>query len=302
MASAPMEGRRSLLESPARRRVDPVAIGPRFGQACVPPGNEEESAVKRAALVALVAILALGAGALLWLASSLDALVEDAIEQIGSELLDAPLRVGSVSIDLQGGAATIRDLRIENPSGAGFSGASAFRLDEIEVALDLGSVTREPLVLERVQLRNPQVLAEIRGGQLNLDVLRRRVEASSAKEVATPEELRTEGEPFRIRIRRFELERGDLRLDTGNPDQERPELALPSFAMRDVGGSGGAAPAALGKSILQGVLGHTAGAAARARARDEAGAWIDDKLEDRPGAADAAKRVLDGILGSGSDD
>ncbi len=261
--------------------------------------------MQRAFGVALVAVLVLVLAALLWLRSSLDGLVETAIEQVGSDLLGAPVMVGGVSIDLAEGAGTVRGLRVANPSGEGlaFGSAPALALQELTLQLRLGSLTGSPIVLEHLRAARPEINAEVADGKLNLDVLRRRVAARSAAEVAQPGGAATpDGEPLRLRLERFELAEGAIRLEAHDEDAPAREFVLPSFTMTGVGGPGGATPAELGKAVLEELLGRAAGAVARARARGAADAWIDEKLEDRPAAADAAKKVLEGLLGDGGDE
>lgn len=257
--------------------------------------------MKRVVLILAVLGAVAVAAALLWFASSLDGIVEDAIEQVGSELLGVPVRVGGVSIDLQQARGSIRGLRIANPSGADFSAGPAFSLDEISLELDLASIGDQPIVLKRLHVGKPEVFAEVRGGALNLDILRKNLASKSASDVDAPAASAT-AEPVRLRIQRFEFNKGALRADSGDPEAEIRELSLPSFLMRDVGGARGAEPGQIGKSILDGLLAHAAAAAARHEAKGAAENWIDEKLEDKPEAAEAAKKILDGLLGSDSDE
>ena len=68
-------------------------------------------------LIGGAAVVLLLAVAIVWLLGSLDEIVKDQIEVIGSELTGVPVRVGSVDIDVQAGAGQIRRLRIGNPQG-----------------------------------------------------------------------------------------------------------------------------------------------------------------------------------------
>ena len=89
---------------------------------------------------------------------------------------------------------------------------------------------------------------------------------------------------------------------TGGEDAEIREVTLPSFSMQGVGGAAGAEPGALGKQILERLLAHVAAAAAREKGKGAAEEWIDEKLEDRPAAKEAAKKLLEGVLGGGDDE
>lgn len=260
--------------------------------------------MKRIVVGLVVALLLVGGAAVWWLASSLDGLVEEAIEQVGSELLGTSVSVAGVSIDLAGGAGSIRGLEIANPRGEGtaFTRTPAVSVRTIALDLDLSSIGATPLVVTQVVLAEPIVNAEVRGTKLNLDVLRRNVSRTSGTDVEAPAAADESGAPLRLRIGRFQFEKGSLRLDTGEEDEEPREVILPSFSMQGVGGAAGAEPGVLGKAILERLLAHVAAAAAREKGRGEAKEWIDEKLEDRPAAAEAAKKLLDGVLGGGAEE
>ena len=245
-------------------------------------------------LVAVALALVAVGGLFYWLASSLDGIVEQTIEEVGSDLLGTRVDVGGVSIDLGEGRGTVRGLRIANPRGEGldFSSAPAIALEEITLQIDLGSLAEPPFVLELVRVAQPEVNAELVGPKLNLEVLRGQLAGSESEPSAE-----REGEPTRLSIRRFELEKGAIRFDSDAPDAEPQELVLPSFEMRNVGGT----PGEIGTAIVSRLLRQAIAAVAAKRAQSEAEAWIDEKLEDRPAAADAAKQVLEGLLGGGEE-
>ena len=111
-------------------------------------------------LIAGLAALILAAGAAIWFVySRLDSLVASAIETHGTEIVGAPVRVGSVNIDLTGGRGTIRGLRIGNPDG--FSRGDALRLGEIRLDLDAGSVTETPIVINELRIAEPVARFEV---------------------------------------------------------------------------------------------------------------------------------------------
>jgi hypothetical protein len=240
-----------------------------------------------ALLLALLAVVA----AVVWLAHSLDGIVKSAIEDVGSELLDTRVAVGSVSIDLREGRGTLRGLRIRNPEG--FSSEDAISVGEVVLEIDLSSLTGSPIVLNEVSVHSPQVLAEANARGLNLDVLRRNVERSSPAE-ASDQATSGEGEPPRIAIRRFEVQGGEARSDTTALGGKREEIDVPGLSLRDVGGRRGAPPGELGKQILDAWLSRIARAAAAHQARRAAGKALGDALGDDAGkVGDALKGLLD---------
>lgn len=127
----------------------------------------------------LGALVVAGVVAALWLRGSLDGLVKGAIEARGTAATGTQVTVSSVSISLRSGEGRIRGLRIANPPG--FSGRSAVEISEVTLRLDLGSVTKDPVVVSDLVVAGPHVSYEVdAAGKANLDVLRKSVEAYKA--------------------------------------------------------------------------------------------------------------------------
>ena len=71
--------------------------------------------VGRIALGAGAAVVVIAAVAAYLLLTSLDAIVERAIERYGSEITGTAVRVSSVDISLTSGRGTVRGLTVANP-------------------------------------------------------------------------------------------------------------------------------------------------------------------------------------------
>lgn len=243
-------------------------------------------------LVVLVALLAVGAWYLL---GSLDGFVEQAIEDTGSELLGTRVAVGAVEIDLGGGSATIRRLEIDNPTGEGlaFSKEPAITLEEITVAIDIDALSKSqgegPIPLLLVRVAEPKVNAEVTPGGINLEILRKNV--SSAPTGAESESIDAAGEPVRIRIDRFEFEKGLLKADTEAVGGNVNDVELPSMRLDKLGGSAGLTPAELGKRVLDTFLGR----AIRQVARDQLSGEVEKQLDSVREKAAGALRSLLGV-------
>ena len=107
------------------------------------------------AFLALGIIAVIVAAGLYVLFTNLDRIVAAAIERYGSEATGTKVGVSSVRLDLKGGKGSIRHLRVGNPPG--FSTPDAFRLEDISVAVDTGSVTGNPVVIDQVTILSPRI-------------------------------------------------------------------------------------------------------------------------------------------------
>ncbi len=225
--------------------------------------------MKRTLGVGAVVALALVVAALVWLQHSLDGVVARAVEQIGSELLGSRVCVERVRISLADGRASITGLEVGNPTEPelGFSGTPALELDEITVEIDLEALDttavragEAPIPLALVRVAGPMLSAEATTGGLNLERLRRNVRDAVPSQASQPQ---TEaGAPVRLRIARFVLERGQLRADSSQLGGEISQVELPAFALTELGGERGAAPAVLGEQVLDALLAQGIRAAA----------------------------------------
>ncbi len=218
------------------------------------------------AVIALVVV-----AAVVWLLGSLNQIVEDQIEVIGSELTGVPVRVGGVGIDIKKGSGQIRGLRIGNPEG--YAAANAFDMSLLRLDIDLKSLGKQPLVLDELVIDSPVVNAEIneRGGsnlKEILDNVSKNTQQADAK--AKTEES---GEPMRIAIRRLLIQ--GVSFTESNPFEEGEPRSgtLPTIEKTNVGGGKGATPGEIGKLIIAAMGGQVAKQAAKQKATE----YIDEK-------------------------
>lgn len=107
--------------------------------------------------------------------SNIDNIAKDIIEGSGSNVLGTQVSVGSVSIELKEGRATILNLAVANPPG--FSAQPAFRFDEVTAVIDVGSG-----VVERLYSSQPEIRVEFVNEQSNFLVLQQNIKASTPRE------------------------------------------------------------------------------------------------------------------------
>ena len=110
--------------------------------------------MKKLLIIAAVVLLVVIVGVGVYLYNSIDTIVKAAIEKYGSEITGTKVSVGSVDISLKTGRGTIRDVEVHNPKG--FSSGAVFRLGEITVDIDVASLNKDPVVIERVAILAPE--------------------------------------------------------------------------------------------------------------------------------------------------
>jgi hypothetical protein len=197
----------------------------------------------------LVLLIAIGGGGY-YLYSNLDLLVQQAIEESGSEAVGVAVRVDRVELDLQTGRASVFGLRVANPPG--FEGATAFTLGRITVDIDLESIReRKPLVLDEVRIESPVVFYVSNGvGKSNLEVLADNASSESGAAPAKEGDVQSQA-PQLLRVRKILFAGGRVEADTRALGGNQMEATLATATLSDVGGARGATGAEIGSAVVE---------------------------------------------------
>lgn len=123
--------------------------------------------------IAMVVLLVI-VGALWWIYHSLDWLVASAIRTFGPEITGVSVRLAGADVAPVDGRAALRGLVVGNPEG--FQSEHALSLGEISMTLDIGSLTRDVIVIKNISIKSPEVIYELSGSGSNLDAIQRNVD------------------------------------------------------------------------------------------------------------------------------
>jgi hypothetical protein len=207
----------------------------------------ERSKRKTASVVAIALVSVVVLLVVVW-TLSVDRAISASIEYYGSEALGTPVRVGWVSLATAEGRATIRDLRIAQPTG--FGAGDVIVVDEITLQLDPASlVDGDPYVVHLVRIDGPRVNYVIqRDRSTNLAALQQNLDrnASAAQPSEPPPADVVEA---RLRIVRLEIEGGRVDADMTALGIGRAEVALAPLHMDDLGGATGTSPGRIAQRV-----------------------------------------------------
>jgi hypothetical protein len=220
-----------------------------------------------------LAVIAIILGALLWwLGANLDGIVKKVIEDVGTDVTQTSVDVSGVGIKLLDGKAAISGLSVANPPG--FSNPNIFTLDKVSVEIDIQSINSNPIIINEILVRQPQVFYEMNKDRTsNLDVLKKNVASYSAssssssspsdadKEAATGEK----GEELKLIIKKLNFEGGHLSAVSALAPDKKIEADLPAFHMNNLGQStGGATSDQIAKQIIDRLVKQAVDVAAKA--------------------------------------
>lgn len=120
---------------------------------------------------ALVAVIVVAA---VFFYSSLDSLIETAVEGVGSEVTQTTVSLKAAKVSPTSGEGTLSGLYVGNPKG--FETESAFRLGEVSVKLDVATLADDVIIIEEVVIVSPEVTYELGPEGSNIDAIERNVE------------------------------------------------------------------------------------------------------------------------------
>ncbi len=250
------------------------------------------------ALITIAVLVVLAVVGIFLVARNLNGIVEAAIEKYGSQATGTPVQVQAVNIELKSGQGSVRGLQVANPPG--FSNEPIFRLGDISIAIDTGSLTSGLPVVNDIRISNPSFLYQInQQAGTNLGVIKKNLEQFAASHGAgrKAEPLAKGGGQTRLLVKRLTIEGGKGVLDLTAVGGKREEATLPPLTMTDVGGRNGITPAALGEAVLAALVKNLEQTAARQGVEQavrgkiqEKGGELEKKLNDK--AAEALKKAL----------
>jgi|AGTN01.1.fsa_nt_gi hypothetical protein len=201
----------------------------------------------------IAVLVVIGVGLAVFVFSSLDSLVKKAIEQVGSEVAGVPVSVGGVKIALTEGKATLTGLEVGNPKG--FKTDSLFKLKEITVAIDTGTITANPVVIKEILVSAPEVTVELGSeGSSNLEVLQRNLAGPASAPSSSASKPGDEKSDRKLVIDRLALLGGTVNLATPIPGAQASGR-LGDIVLTGLGrNSGGATSAQVAEKVLEALV------------------------------------------------
>lgn len=196
-------------------------------------------------LLLLVTLAVLGG--LWWLHGNLDRLVHRAIEDQGSALLGAPIRLGSVHIDPRSGAGELTGLSIGNPPG--FRTPHLLQVARVRVQVDVTTLTQTVVVIPLIEIEAPDVIYEKGATQTNIEALQTHL----ARQLQAGEPASTDGKPpRRYIVERLQLLRPQAQASAAFLNGKTVRLKLPEMDLRDLGrAEGGLTAGELGAQVAR---------------------------------------------------
>ena len=158
--------------------------------------------------------------------------IQSAVEQLGSHSLGVPVTVDHVRASVIGGSVRLENLMIGNP--AGFKTPWLFKVGEIKILVDLGTVTKKPIVITAILVNGAEVTYEKSLTGSNLSALLDTPSEPSDEKPAPAKDNKESGSASVV-IDDFLLENGKVHLSATIAGGHALELPLPPIHLTGIG-------------------------------------------------------------------
>lgn len=237
----------------------------------------------------VVAVLVIVVAVAVYIFSNLGSLIKTAVEKYGTEVVQAPVTLGSADVSIKSGEGGLKNLVVANPKG--FSTPSAFKMGGISIKLDTNRLSKDLIVIKEIAIDAPEVTYELASGGSNIDAIQKNVNAYTAKLGGGAKKEEKKGEGPKLIIDHIYIRGGKVNVSSTLLKGKALGAPLPTIHLTDIGkDKKGATPGEVAEKVIGAI---TKGATSAVSTLNL------DKLKDLAGGAtDAAKKALEGATGT----
>ena len=189
-------------------------------------------------LVGIIVVLLIAAFIVI---ASLNQIVKTAVNTYVPEITKTAVNLDEVDLKIFKGSFQIEDFDIHNPSG--FSDNSIFSLDKVFLKVDLASLNKDVIIIDKLEIKDANFLYEIKNGKSNLSVLMNNINSylnnfsSTAKTKASSDEKNTTSASKKIFIRELAFTDGEIKLsaDILKNTNKKLEIKIPDIVVHNIG-------------------------------------------------------------------
>lgn len=195
-------------------------------------------------LIAGVVLLVLVAGGLFLTLSNLGPLVKKAVNTVGPQVTKTAVSVSDVSVSIFSGEAKVKEFLLGNPKG--FKTGQAMKVGSIAVDIDESSITKNPIVINKIEIIAPEITYEKISGSDNFQQLLKNVQSSAKSEgkAQTKPAAGDDKQGKKIVINNVIVKDGKVNLAMDMRGGKEITAPLPDIHLKDIGKEkGGATPA-----------------------------------------------------------
>jgi hypothetical protein len=184
--------------------------------------------------------------------SNLGPIITKAVNTYGPEITKTEVRLGGADISIFSAEVNLRDFYLGNPRG--FESPKAMSVRSIHVNVDESTLTKDTIIIDRIQVMAPEIVYENLGDTDNFRAILNNVKKSAdmADKRAAGEKPEKQGHGMKLLIRNFIVQDGMVNLSIAAlGEEESVSAALPDIYLTDLGKEkGGASPEEIFEIVL----------------------------------------------------
>jgi len=199
--------------------------------------NTQGEVVMKKLMIAVGVLLLLIIIAVVVVASQAGSLIKNGVESYGPDITGTSVTLSGVDVSLLSGSASINNLVIGNPKG--FKSNEAFRVGEVAVKLDVGSLFSEQVRIEKILIDGAELTYEQVNKSSNIDALRRNVEKNTGADSGSA--AADEGGSSNIQLLIDDLFINNTKVNVSAKLLDREEqrsVTIPDIHLKDLGQGG----------------------------------------------------------------
>ncbi len=134
--------------------------------------------MKKLSVILLIVLIAIS-GLLFFLKDNLDEIVREIIVTSVSDATQTNVSLAQVKLNLKDGVGVLNNYQQGNPEG--FQTKYAFRFDQAELDIDVGTILDDVVIIERVFINHADIVYEFNDGKTNFVELKNNIDKNTKK-------------------------------------------------------------------------------------------------------------------------
>lgn len=207
--------------------------------------------MKKGILIGAGVFVVIIIAAVIIIATNIGPMIKKAVNTYGPDITKTKVSLGDVDVSLFSGKAKLKELFLGNPDG--FTSPYAMKVRSIKVDIDEKSITKDTIVIDRIEVLSPDISYEkMRKGD-NFQTIMKNVQSSvGSKGQAVEKQQEEKGREKKLLIREFVVKGGKVNLTMSFLGGKSISAPLPDIHLKDIGKKkGGATPAEALKEVFQ---------------------------------------------------
>ena len=195
-------------------------------------------------LVILLIVLIAASGLLFFLKDNLDEIVREIIVTSVSDATQTNVSLAQVKLNLKEGVGVLNNYQQGNPEG--FQTKYAFRFDQAELDIDVGTILDDVVIIERVFINHADIVYEFNDGKTNFVELKKNIDKNTKKKNSdqknkpVEDQEKTSGQSKtqqskKIIIRSFEMINTEVEAAMPFASSQTLSVQLPNIKLSNIG-------------------------------------------------------------------